>query len=109
MEEDISAKMLGYLIPYPYVCRLRLGDRFFYDLSDRKQLDGQKTKRFTIQQLENIRNASMARILCDNTDIGQVQPQAFRLETSSRHNIQRPCTDLANIPKVDLGLFLGGE
>ena len=102
--------MLEVLNAFPYVCRLRMGDRFFYDISDdRKQFEGDKTLRFTAQQLESIRNTSIARILCDNSDIDQVQPQAFRVQTTSGHNIKRSCTDFDNIPKVDLGLFLGGD
>ncbi len=42
--------------------RLKLGDRFFYDLG----LD--PNTRFSEQQLREIRKTSMARILCDNTD-----------------------------------------
>ncbi len=42
--------------------RLKLGDRYFYDLG----LDSRT--RFTPEQLQEIRKTSMARIICDNTD-----------------------------------------
>lgn len=80
--------------------RLKMGDRFFYDL---KESDG--TKRFTPRQLRNIRKTSMARILCDNTDITEVQPQSFRMDSSSQLNKKRPCNDFRNIPQMDFGGF----
>ena len=80
-----------------------MGDRFFYDL---QVLPGKtKTKRFTPRQLRNIRNTSMARILCDNTDIGEVQPQVFKMESFSPHNKKRSCRDFINIPHIDFGGF----
>ncbi len=50
-----------FLFPLQFA-RLKLGDRFFYDLG----LD--PNTRFSEQQLQEIRKTSMARILCDNTD-----------------------------------------
>ena len=51
--------------------RLKKGDSFFYDL-------GNRPSSFTLEQLDEIRKASMARIFCDNTDIGRMQPLAFQ-------------------------------
>lgn len=51
--------------------RMRFGDRFFYD-------NGGQAGSFTSRQLDEIRKASMARLICDNTNIQQVQPLAFR-------------------------------
>ena len=52
--------------------RLRFGDRFFYDLKG-------QVGSFKKNQLDQIRNASMARLICDNTKIDKIQPMAFRL------------------------------
>jgi len=93
--------------------RLKMGDRFFYDLGTSK-IDGfgtqkdptkVKTKRFTSRQLRNIRKTSMARILCDNTNMDEIQPQAFQMEGTSQFNRKRSCRDFRNIPQVDFGGF----
>jgi len=73
--------------------RLKEGDRFWYETNDR-------VTGFTSQQLDAIRQASMARILCDNTDIGQITPLVFRTESSI--NRITPCSDLISIPILDL-------
>ena len=49
----------------------RFGDRFFYDLKN-------QAGSFTENQLDQIRKISMARIICDNTNIEEIQPLAFR-------------------------------
>ena len=85
-----------------------MGDRFFYDLKEFKGEEHKSykdTKRFTPRQLRSIRKTSMARILCDNTDMTEVQPQAFRMDNSSPLNKKRDCEDVKNIPKVDLEGF----
>ena len=82
-----------------------MGDRFFYDLNNSKGKLFDSTKRFTPRQLRNIRKTSMARILCDNTDIDTLQPQVFKMENSSQQNKKRSCDDFRNIPQVDFGGF----
>ena len=52
--------------------RVRVGDRFFYDNVD-------QVGSFTSTQLAEIRKASIARLICDNTRIEEIQPLAFRL------------------------------
>ena len=47
----------------------------------------------------------MARILCDNTDMTEIQPQAFRMEGASILNKKRACNDFRNIPQMDFGGF----
>ena len=78
--------------------RLKLGDRFFYDLGI-----NQKT-RFTIDQLDEIRKSTMARILCDNTDIGEIQSEAFKKAGIGRNNLKVRCNSF-NIPKLNLNAF----
>ena len=39
-----------------------------------------EASRFRIAQLDSLRDTSMARVICDNTDIEEVQPLAFRVE-----------------------------
>jgi len=81
--------------------RLKKGDKFFYDLG----VDS--TRAFTLQQLEQIRQTSMARIICDNTDeVDRIQPLAFKMPTS-RSNAVRLCSE-GSIPRVDMRVFNGG-
>lgn len=64
--------------------RLKLGDRFFYDLNVDSNIS------FSEDQLQEIRKTSMARILCDNVDsITRIQPQAFRYVI--HHNLSKLC------------------
>lgn len=51
--------------------RLKKGDRYFHDLF------GQPGS-FNIEQLTQIRKASLARVLCDNTNLDEIQPLVFR-------------------------------
>ena len=83
--------------------RLKIGDRFFYDLG----LD-QRTQ-FSTKQLREIRKASMARIICDNTErINGIQPQVFKMADSSSLNRPVSCQDGVNIPNMDLFQFSNG-
>ncbi len=79
--------------------RLKLGDRFFYDLG----LD--PNVRFDPIQLQEIRKTSMARVLCDNTDrVREMQPSAFRMPGSAS-NKKTSCDNIAAIPVVQLSVF----
>jgi peroxidase len=51
--------------------RVRFGDRFFYDNAD-------QPGSFTEAQLNQIRRTSLARIICDNTKISEIQPLVMR-------------------------------
>jgi len=76
--------------------RLRRGDRFFYEHGfDRRT-------RFTPEQLDEIRKTSMARIMCDNTDITRAQPLMFRVPGEG--NDFESCSSGA-IPKLNLDVF----
>ena len=80
--------------------RLKIGDRFFYDLD-------QNGTKFTPEQLNELRKTSMARILCDNTDnMDQIQPQAFKMSSTSSKNQVVSCEDLNAIPTLNLQVFV---
>ena len=81
--------------------RLKYGDRFFYDLGP----DTFGTKRFKLNQLNEIRKASIARILCDNTGLDKVQPQAFKSEGFAEINDKIECTNSQAIPKINMEVF----
>lgn len=48
--------------------RTRVGDRFFYENHENG---------LTVEQLNEIRKVSIARLMCDNSDIKSIQPRAF--------------------------------
>lgn len=54
---------------------LKKGDRFYYE-------NGPSMTAFTLDQLAEIKKVSMSRIICDNTDIDQIQPNAFMMPSS---------------------------
>lgn len=67
---------------------LRDGDRFYYENAEGSM------PLFTPAQRQEIEMASLSRVICDNTDIDEVQPNAFMA------NQERvPCSQL---PSVDL-------
>ncbi|CAL4129857.1 unnamed protein product, partial [Meganyctiphanes norvegica] len=73
--------------------RLKKADRYFYEL-------GGQAGSFKIEQLQEIRRTSWARILCDNSDnIDSIQPLAFRF--SSRVNPLVSCSGNI-IPQLNL-------
>ena len=75
--------------------RSRVGDRFFYETFD--HLVG-----FTLEQLDAIRHATLARALCDNADdVTRIQPKAF-VRRDREENDDILCDDL---PTVDLTSF----
>ncbi|CAL4067189.1 unnamed protein product [Meganyctiphanes norvegica] len=97
MEKPVPGSHLGHTflcIVGDQFARLKKADRYFYDLN------GQ----FSEGQLQEIRRASWARILCDNGDsVTNVQPLAFRLQDNNRN---RPVDcNSAQIPKVNLNLW----
>ena len=47
-------------------------------LTTTKQLSNEKNTNSITEQLNEIRKTSIARIICDNTKIQQIQPMAFR-------------------------------
>jgi len=76
--------------------RLRRGDRFFYEHGFDRRTS------FTPEQLDEIRKTSMARVMCDNTDITRAQPLMFRVPGEG--NDFESCSSGA-IPKLNLDVF----
>ncbi|KPJ13122.1 Chorion peroxidase [Papilio machaon] len=97
MEKSVKGSILGptfQCIVAEQFYRTRIGDRYFYD-------NGEMPHSFTPEQLKEIKKASMARLICDNTDgVSYVQRKAFEME--SVHNPKYSCTDYDAIPFVDL-------
>ncbi|KAG7309805.1 hypothetical protein JYU34_004307 [Plutella xylostella] len=97
MERDVDGSILGHTfqcIVAEQFYRTRVGDRFFYD-------NGEMAHSFTPDQLKEIKKASMARLICDNTDGVQfIQRKAFEVE--SAYNPKCRCDDYSAIPYVDL-------
>ena len=71
--------------------------RFWYDLGSDTNI------KFSIDQLDEIRKATMARIICDNTKgISEIQTSAFEVS-----NQVVSCQDTTQIPKLDISKFQG--
>ncbi|XP_013192872.1 peroxidase [Amyelois transitella] len=97
MERSVHGSVLGHtfqcLVAEQFY-RTRVGDRFFYD-------NAEMPHSFTSEQLQQIKKASMARLICDNTDrVYYVQRRAFEPET--QYNPKYSCEDFISIPYVDL-------
>ncbi|KAK3094643.1 hypothetical protein FSP39_004362 [Pinctada imbricata] len=66
---------------------LKYGDRFFYESNTDVKIP--------LNLLEEIRKTSMAKIICDNTDISQIPPDVFLKSSSS--NSEVPCSSLPGV------------
>ena len=76
-------------------------------LTTTKQLSNEKNTNSITEQLNEIRKTSIARIICDNTKIQQIQPMAFR-QVDDEVNFLVACEDQffkKAIPKVDFSVF----
>eukprot|EP00096_Caligus_rogercresseyi_P003240 TRINITY_DN1596_c0_g1_i2.p1 TRINITY_DN1596_c0_g1~~TRINITY_DN1596_c0_g1_i2.p1 ORF type:complete len:496 (-),score=83.22 TRINITY_DN1596_c0_g1_i2:208-1695(-) len=72
--------------------KLKFGDRLWYE----------EEGIFTQGQVQEIRNANIARVLCDNGQhLGYMQPLAFKVYDLSGTNSRVPCSSPA-IPRIDL-------
>ncbi|CAL4113680.1 unnamed protein product [Meganyctiphanes norvegica] len=97
--------VLGGILGPTFLCivgdqfaRLQKADRYFYEL-------GGQAGSFEIEQLQEIRRTSWARILCDNSEnLDSIQPLAFRFP--SRFNPLVPCRSPI-IPQLNLQPWLG--
>lgn len=70
---------------------LKFGDRFYYE-------HGEQAGSFTPDQLQQLRAASLSRIICDNTNIERIQRRVLRLQHIPG-NPEVPCD---RIPSIDL-------
>jgi len=73
--------------------RLKKGDRYFYEV-------GGQEGSLTPEQLAEVRKSSMARLLCDNSGVSQMQPLAF--QTPSGVNQVVSCASFSSIPRPSL-------
>ena len=74
----------------------RRGDRFWYE--NNEPLTG-----FPIEQLDQIRNCNLARVICDNSDgVFTIQPKVFMRRRNNSPNDDVSCSSL---PYVDLNVF----
>jgi len=71
--------------------RLKTGDRFFYENGE------DETTRFSLDQLNEIRKVTLARVICDNTKITSIPRDVFRI-----HGPTESCDD---IPQMDLSMW----
>lgn len=72
--------------------RMKNGDRFWYE-------NGGLESSFNEVQIEQLRKASLARIICDNTNLGYVQPLVLIREANWNPKVDCNGED---IPRVDL-------
>ena len=74
----------------------RRGDRFWYERDD--PLTG-----FTMEQLTEIKKATLARVICDNSDgVFTIQPNVFLRRIRNSGNDDVSCSDLSS---VDFNVF----
>lgn len=74
---------------------LRSGDRFWFEGS-------QGLQAFTLAQLDSIKQVSLARLLCANSDkISTIQEQALRLA----HPVLNPRKSCDKLPDLDMSLW----
>ena len=77
---------------------LRVGDRFWYERND-------SYTGFTMGQLNSIRNVTLARVICDNSDgVGRITPNVL-LERSVSNDL----TDCFNLKFVNLNEWKEGK
>jgi len=80
--------------------RLKYGDKFFYEN------DGFRSS-FTPRQLTEIRGGTcLSRVICDNTDITEIQPYAFLDEQLGNVRFRNSKIDCRRLPSIDLRVFV---
>ncbi|KAK4008473.1 hypothetical protein OUZ56_013613 [Daphnia magna] len=72
--------------------KLKRGDRHFYDL-------GGQPSSFTQEQLNEIRKTSLARIVCDNSQVNDIQPMVFKMPSTINPVVS--CQS-SSIPRMNL-------
>lgn len=74
MEQPVSGSLFGPTFSWiltNQLIRSKQGDRYFYTNSN-------QPKPFTKPQMEQIKKITLARIMCDNSDILKIQPNVFQ-------------------------------
>ncbi|RNA44780.1 chorion peroxidase-like isoform X2 [Brachionus plicatilis] len=71
---------------------LKRGDRFYFE-------NGPSPTAFTLDQLNEIKKSSMAKLICNNFEINKIQPNAFMLPSQNLNNAKISCNWL---PVMDL-------
>ncbi|XP_005099074.2 chorion peroxidase [Aplysia californica] len=93
IQGGIVGATLNCLIVHQFTY-LKTGDRFFFDTSE-------KECGFTDDQLENIRETTLASIMCENLEMPQLPVNVFRLV--SKYNLLTDCQQLKGA--LNLKLF----
>ena len=88
----LRGKIIFFFFFFYCFRKLRQGDRFWYQNRD------DPAARFTPDQIQEIQRASLAKIICDNSDdIEEIQPSAMLKENPN--NPKKKCNQL---PSMDL-------
>ena len=103
-EENLPGSALGFT----FTCLVgrqfkdfRHGDRFWYERDDHQT-------GFTIEQLDQIRHSSLAKVICDNTDdVRRIYAKVFVHRNAPGAN--NPVVDCDDLPFMDLTVFKEGE
>ena len=69
---------------------MKYGDRFYYENGH------EKLTRFTPMQLDEIRKVSLARILCDNVELEEIQQNPFLLPHPQTNPLMS-CKDIESV------------
>ena len=100
-ENPMNGSVLGSVnthIILKQMGKFRSGDRFWYERDDHLTA-------FTLTQLDEIRKATMARVMCDNLDgATRIQPWVFKTLESGQEVV-----DCADLDYVDLKEFSQGN
>ena len=88
--EDAMVGLVFKCIIGDQFARLKKGDRFFYDLGTSPRTA------FSAGQLQVVRAASLARIICENSQIGSIQPFPLKMPIN-QINSKRSCEELLSI------------
>ncbi|XP_033218454.1 peroxidase-like [Belonocnema kinseyi] len=97
LEKNIPDSMAGptfHCLLTKQFLNTRIGDRFWFE-------NGKSGTPFTLIQLNEIRKASISRLICDNAnDIKSMQLKGFELISK-----KNPLLDCQDIPSIDLSLW----
>ncbi|CAF0973676.1 unnamed protein product [Brachionus calyciflorus] len=74
---------------------LKFGDRFYYENGAPSSMP------FTLNQLDSIREVTMARILCDNTELNSIQQYPFFVSNTQWN----PVVQCSTLPQLDTALW----